>query len=332
MSKALRPETLSEFTGQPQLRHDLELLIKAARERGDNPDHILLAGPPGLGKTTLASIVARELQQPLVTTSAPALARPGDLLALLTGLTEPTVVFVDEIHALDRKTEELLYSALEDGHVDLIVGERAAARSLRIGISPFTLVGATTHMGLLSAPLRDRFGFIGRLEPYSEEELSSIVMRTASILEVDIDHEGARVIASRSRGTPRVANRWTRRVRDWVQVHAKESIDAQAATEALDSYGIDDKGLDQLGRDILTTVVAHFGGGPAGMSAIAAAVGEPEATITAVYEPALMSHGLWQRTPRGRVVTEAGYAHLGLPKASTTEQPLPAIWDIPNER
>lgn len=313
MSDPLRPGRLAEFTGQPQLVHDLDVLLRAALDRGDNPDHILLAGPPGLGKTTLAQIVANELGQPLIATSAPALERPGDLLSVLSGLNTPSVVFVDEIHALQRKTEEMLYSALEDLHVDVIVGEGPAARTIRLPLTPFTLVGATTSLGSLTGPLRDRFGFLGRVAPYSVADLTRIVERSSTLLGVSITRGGAEEIARRSRGTPRVANRWLRRVRDWAQLNNQDTITASVAKRALAKHGIDEIGLDQLGRDILTAAITMFNGGPVGLNALASAVGENEATIANAYEPLLMSHGLWQRTRAGRVVTEAGYRHVNKP-------------------
>jgi len=312
MSDSLRPERLDDFTGQAQLVHDLNILLQAARERGDNPDHILLGGPPGLGKTTLAQIVANELGQNLVPTSAPALERPGDLLSVLTGLSAPSVVFVDEIHALPRKTEEMLYSALEDRHVDVVVGEGPSARTIRLPLEPFTLVGATTTMGSLTGPLRDRFGFIGRLTPYTDGDLARIVTRSAELLEVPITSGGAREIAIRSRGTPRIANRWLRRVRDWAQIHDRGTITATVARTALERHGIDQIGLDQLGRDILTHAISRFNGGPVGLTALASSLGETESTIAAAYEPLLMRQGLWQRTRAGRIVTPDGYRHVGM--------------------
>ena len=333
MSDSLRPASLADFAGQPQLSHDISVLVGAARTRGQNPDHVLLAGPPGLGKTTLAQIVALELGQPLVSTSAPALERPGDLIALLTALRGPTVVFVDEVHSLVRRTEELLYSAMEDGHVDVIIGEGTSARSLRVKLQPFTLVGATTQMGLLTAPLRDRFGFIGRLVPYADDDLARIVARSAKLLGVDVDTDAAMEIAKRSRGTPRVANRWLRRVRDWAQVEGHDVVTGPIAVNALNRYGIDELGLDQLGRDIVISAIANFAGGPVGLAALAASIGEVESTIEQVYEPSLMARGLWQRTPRGRVVTDAGYRHVGLTRSSApagkpATDPLPSLWAI----
>lgn len=309
----IRPTTLQDFKGQPQLSHDLNILLQAAKERKQCPDHILLSGPPGLGKTTLAQIIANELNLPLASTSAPALSKPGDLLALLTALNSSSVVFIDEIHALERRAEEMLYTAMEDGHVDMVIGEGPSTRTLRLKIQPFTLVGATTQMGSLSAPLRDRFGFMGRLTPYSVEDLATIVERSAKILDVTIDQGASTMISVRSRGTPRVANRWLRRIRDWAQVNQHKHITEDIAKKALDDFGIDELGLDQLGRDILITMVAHFNGGPVGLGTIAVAVGESEKTLEQAYEPHLMQKGLIMRTPRGRVVTENGYRHINVP-------------------
>lgn len=320
----LRPTNLTEFAGQQQLVRDLGILLGAARERRECPDHILLAGPPGLGKTTLANIVAQELALPMVSTSAPAIAKPGDLLALLTGIGTPSVVFVDEIHALERRAEELLYTAMEDRHVDMIIGEGVNARTIRLELQPFTLIGATTQMGMLSAPLRGRFGFLGRLVPYTDTELAGIVTRSAGVLNVSIDTDAAEVIARRSQGTPRIANRWLRRVRDWAQMHQRETIDAKTAKESLEEFGIDELGLDPLARDILQTAIAQFNGGPVGLGSLAAAVGEAESTISDVYEPHLLREGLLTRTRQGRIVTEKGWKHLGLtPGASAVVELFP---------
>lgn len=320
----LRPTNLAEFAGQHQLVKDLNILLGAARERRECPDHILLAGPPGLGKTTLANIVAQELSLPMVSTSAPAIAKPGDLLALLTGVSTPSVVFVDEIHALERRAEELLYTAMEDRHVDMIIGEGVNARTIRLEIQPFTLIGATTQMGMLSAPLRGRFGFLGRLVPYTDTELAGIVTRSAGVLGVGIDTDAAQIIARRSQGTPRIANRWLRRVRDWAQMHQRETIDAKTAKESLEEFGIDELGLDPLARDILQTAIAQFNGGPVGIQSLAAAVGEAESTISDVYEPHLLREGLLTRTRQGRIVTEKGWKHLGLtPGASAVVELFP---------
>jgi len=340
----LRPSTLEEFGGQPALCKDLSVVLAAAKKRNQMPDHLLFSGPPGTGKTTLACIIATELGVPLVTTSAPAIERPGDIAALLSGLRGPHVVFIDEIHRLDRRAEELLYSAMEDGVLDIVVGEGAATRSVRIPVAPFTLVGATTMSGLLSGPLRDRFGFSGRFVLYDTTDLAKIVLRSASLLNIEIDEEASIVIAGRSRGTPRVANRLLRRVRDWVQVHhevtdntrevansgsrdgnqyldsqtgndiniSTKVIDSSMAISALESFGVDTLGLDALGRDIILALIAQFKGGPVGLSTLAAAVGEAPATIELVYEPHLMRSGLIARTLRGRVALQAAYQHLGL--------------------
>lgn len=324
VSTNLRPNTLAEFAGQQQLVGELNILLGAARARRECPDHILLAGPPGLGKTTLANIVAQELALPLVSTSAPAIAKPGDLLALLTGVTTPSVVFVDEIHALERRAEELLYTAMEDRHVDMIIGEGVNARTIRLEIQPFTLIGATTQMGMLSAPLRGRFGFLGRLVPYTDSELAGIVTRSANVLGITIETDAALVIARRSQGTPRIANRWLRRVRDWVQMHERDTIDVAGAEAALLEFGIDELGLDPLARDILQTAIAQFNGGPVGIQSLAAAVGEAESTISDVYEPHLLREGLITRTRQGRIVTEKGWKHLGLtPGASAVVELFP---------
>jgi Holliday junction DNA helicase RuvB len=311
-SDALRPRSLDEFGGQPDLVRDLRILLGAANNRGQLCDHVLLSGPPGLGKTTLSSLIAAELRVPLVTTTAPALAKPGDVAALLSSLREPSVVFIDEIHALPVKAEEILYPALEDGVLDLVVGEGSKSRSLRIALSPFVLVGATTASGQLSAPLRDRFGFQGRLKLYDESDLAAIVTRSARLLGVNCDDDAALVIAGRSRGTPRVANRWLRRVRDWAQVNGIDSVNSEVATTALEAFGVDVLGLDELGREILLSLISQFGGGPVGVSTLAAAVGESPNTLEEVYEPHLMRAGLLARTPRGRIATDAAWLHLGL--------------------
>lgn len=309
---ALRPQMLDDFTGQPNVVSHLRIVIGAAKGRQELPDHMLFAGPPGLGKTTLAQIVAHELGVPLVATSGPALERPGDLAALLSGIATPSVVFIDEIHRIPRTIEEILYPAMEDGVLDFVVGDGAKARTVRLPLQKFTLVGATTQSGMLSAPLRDRFGVLSRLELYGEAELSKIILRSAELLECAILDDAANVIASRSRGTPRVANTLLRRVRDWAQVSDVEKVDAAVAEQALDAFGVDTRGLDKLGLDILRAICQRFSGGPVGLSTLAAAVGEAPATVAEVYEPYLMHCNLLARTPRGRVATADAWSHLGL--------------------
>ena len=313
----LRPARLTDFGGQPSVVNDLNVLIGAARTRDQMPDHVLLAGPPGTGKTTVAQIIANELGVPLVTTSGPAIERPGDIASILTGLRGPSVVFIDEIHRLDIRAEELMYSAMEDGFVDVVIGEGSSTRTIRLPLAPVTIVGATTQSGLLSGPLRDRFGHTARFSLYADEDLARIVVRSAGVLGVAIDTDAAGIIASRSRGTPRVANRWLRRVRDWVQVHyqvgpTSTSITAADAVAALDSFGVDTLGLDTLGRDILTALIGQFRGGPVGLNTLAAAVGEAPSTLEQVYEPFMMRVGLIGRTLRGRVALDMAYEHLGV--------------------
>ena len=319
-SEKLRPTRLADFGGQPELTRDLSVVITAARQRGQLSDHILLSGPPGLGKTTLAGVIANELGVPLITASAPALERAGDIASLLSSLTRPTAVFVDELHALSRQAEEMLYSALEDGVLDFVVGEGAKSRTLRIKIAPFVMIGATTQSGMLAAPLRDRFGFHGRVKLYDTDALTSIVVRSASIFGMVVDLPAAAIIAGRSRGTPRVANRWLRRVRDWAQVNNHPVVTEQVAVAALDSFGVDTLGLDELGREILLTLISQFKGGPVGVGTLAAAIGEAASTIEEVYEPHLMRAGLLARTPRGRVATDAAWTHLGLSAPTPTDQ------------
>lgn len=327
-NETLRPVLLKDFSGQPELTRNLSVLIEAAKGRDQVPDHILFAGPPGLGKTTLCQIVSHELGLPLVSTSGPAITRPGDIVAILSTLARPSVVFIDEIHRLDPKAEELLYSAMEDGRIDIIIGEGKTASTIPMPLKAFVLVGATTQAGLLSAPLRDRFGFTGRLQLYSDEDLASIVSRSAKLLEVNLTEEAAASIASRSRGTPRLANKWLRRVRDWAQVNGSLVIDEAVAAEALESFGVDELGLDALGRDILLAIINQFQGGPVGLTTLAAAVDEAPGTVEGVYEPYLMKKGLIARTPRGRIATAGAYEHLklkvpvGLNVASKDELPM----------
>ncbi|HEX8206265.1 MAG TPA: Holliday junction branch migration DNA helicase RuvB [Solirubrobacteraceae bacterium] len=308
----LRPRALGEFVGQEPLKEQLGVSIAAARGRGEALDHVLLAGPPGLGKTSLAQILAAELEVPFVMTAGPALERKGDIAAFLTALEPGSVFFVDELHRLSRALEETFYPAMEDRKLPITVGQGAGARVVTLDLPPFTLVGATTRSGLLSTPLRDRFGIQHRLEPYDVEELTAIVHRSARILGVDLDPDGARQIASRSRGTPRVANRLLKRVRDYAEVRMGGVVTAEAADRALTMLEVDHRGLDRLDRDILSAICERFDGGPVGLSTLAVAVGEESDTIEDVYEPYLLQQGLLKRTPRGRVATPAAFRHLGL--------------------
>ncbi len=309
---SLRPKTLGEYIGQDKVKENLSIYIEAARQRGEPLDHVLLYGPPGLGKTTLAGIIANEMGVNFRVTSGPAIEKPGDLAALLTNLNDGDVLFIDEIHRLSRAVEEVLYPAMEDNVLDIIIGKGPSARSIRLDLHRFTLVGATTRAGQLSAPLRDRFGVILRLEMYTPEQLSEIVNRSAGILNMEIDPHGSMEIASRSRGTPRIANRLLKRARDFAQVMCDGAISKQAASLALDRMEIDELGLDSIDRLILTTMIKNYNGGPVGLETIAAAIGEEAVTIEDVYEPYLMQVGFLSRTPRGRTVTPAGYAHLGI--------------------
>jgi len=308
----LRPRVLAEYVGQEKVKQNLAVYIEAARKRGESLDHVLLYGPPGLGKTTLAGIIANEMGVSFKVTSGPAIEKPGDLAALLTNLNKGDVLFIDEVHRLSRSVEEVLYPAMEDNGIDIIIGKGPSARSIRIDIPPFTLVGATTRAGQLSAPLRDRFGVIFRLDLYSNEELARIVNRSAGILQIDIDREGAVEIASRSRGTPRIANRLLKRSRDFAQVRGDGTITLDSARHALEKMEIDELGLDSIDRLILNSMIKNYNGGPVGLETIAAAIGEEAITIEDVYEPYLMQVGFLSRTPRGRMVTPAGYAHLGI--------------------
>jgi Holliday junction DNA helicase RuvB len=322
----MRPARLGDFTGQPKITHDLSIMIGAAKKRGSVCDHILLYGPPGLGKTTLAGIVANELGLPLVTLSAPGIEKTGDIVSVLSGITSPTVVFIDEIHALPTASEEMLYSAMEDGALDFVVGEGRNARSIRIKLAPFVLVGATTQAGSLSAPLRDRFGFMGRLDLYAEDDLARIVSRSANLLGMQLTDDAALVIAGRSTGTPRVANRWLRRVRDWAEMHDQDTVTAEVAVTALDGYGLDPLGLDPLGREILRSIIQNFAGGPVGASTLASSVGESVRTLEEMYEPNLMRQGLIARTPRGRVATVEAYRHLGLTAPGQDDTAAPTLF------
>ncbi len=308
----LRPTLLKDYIGQEKAKNNLKIFIEAAKNRGEALDHVLLYGPPGLGKTTMASIIANEMESHLKITSGPAIEKPGELAAILNNLNENDVLFIDEIHRLNRQVEEVLYPAMEDFAIDVMIGKGQAARSIRLDLPHFTLVGATTRAGMLTAPLRDRFGVVNRLEFYTKEELAKIVMRSADVLEVTIDEAGALEIAKRSRGTPRLANRLLKRVRDIAEVSYDGHISEEVAKKALDRLEVDSFGLDQVDRNIILTMIEKFNGKPVGLDTLAAAIGEDSGTIEDVYEPYLIQNGLLSRTPRGRVATETAYKHFGL--------------------
>ncbi len=308
----LRPRKLDEFVGQEALKERLSILIEAASVRNESVDHILFSGPPGLGKTSLAAIVASEMGAAFRSTSGPALDRPGDLAAVITNLEPGDVLFIDEIHRLPRQVEEVMYPAMEDGQLDIVVGKGPAARSIKIDLPSFTLVGATTRVGRVAPPLRDRFGYVARLDYYGADDLTAIVRRSAALLDTTVTNDGCQAIARRSRGTPRIANRLLRRVRDYAEVRADGTVDGATADIALEVFEVDEAGLDKVDRSILGAMITKFGGGPVGLSTLAIAVGEDPETVEDAYEPFLILEGYLQRTPRGRIATERAYRHLGL--------------------
>lgn len=309
----LRPQLLKDYIGQEKAKETLKIYIEAAKSRGESLDHVLFYGPPGLGKTTLAGIIANEMNVNIKITSGPAIEKPGEMAAILNNLQEGDVLFVDEIHRLNRQVEEVLYPAMEDFAIDIMIGKGSSARSIRLDLPKFTLVGATTRAGMLTAPLRDRFGVVNRLEFYTDQELQTIIIRSAKVLGVEIDTKGALEIARRSRGTPRLANRLLKRVRDFAQIKFDGTITEAVVNYALDLLDVDKYGLDFVDRNILETIIHKFQGGPVGLDTLAASIGEDSGTIEDVYEPYLLKNGFMQRTPKGRVVTELAYRHLGIP-------------------
>ncbi len=322
IDRMLRPKDLSEYVGQQPVKEQMDIFIRATKNREESLDHVLIFGPPGLGKTTLAHVIANELGVNLKHTSGPALERPGDLAAILTNLEERDVLFVDEIHRLSPVVEEVLYPALEDYQLDIVIGEGPSARSIRLDLTPFTLIGATTRAGSLTSPLRDRFGISQRLEFYNFEELNTIVKRSAGILKIDIDHKGAQQIASRARGTPRIANRLLRRARDFAEVKAGGNIDEQVAVDAMELMKVDENGFDLLDRKFLLVIIERFGGGPVGIDAIAAAIGEERGTLEDVIEPFLIQRGFLLRTPRGRTASFQAYEHFGMEAPAGVKETL----------
>ena len=322
IDRMLRPKDLTEYVGQQPVKEQMDIFIRAAKNREESLDHVLIFGPPGLGKTTLAHVIANELGVNLKHTSGPALERPGDLAAILTNLEERDVLFVDEIHRLSPVVEEVLYPALEDYQLDIVIGEGPSARSIRLDLTPFTLIGATTRAGSLTSPLRDRFGISQRLEFYNFEELNTIVKRSAGILKIDIDNKGAQQIASRARGTPRIANRLLRRARDFAEVKADGSIDQQVAADAMELMKVDENGFDLLDRKFLLVIIERFGGGPVGIDAIAAAIGEERGTLEDVIEPFLIQRGFLLRTPRGRTASFQAYEHFGMEAPAGVKETL----------
>ncbi len=309
----LRPQLLKDYIGQEKAKETLKIYIEAAKSRGESLDHVLFYGPPGLGKTTLAGIIANEMNVNIKITSGPAIEKPGEMAAILNNLQEGDVLFVDEIHRLNRQVEEVLYPAMEDFAIDIMIGKGSSARSIRLDLPKFTLVGATTRAGMLTAPLRDRFGVVNRLEFYTDQELQTIIIRSAKVLGVEIDTKGALEIARRSRGTPRLANRLLKRVRDFAQIKFNGVITEEVVNYALDLLDVDKYGLDHVDRNILETIIQKFQGGPVGLDTLAASIGEDSGTIEDVYEPYLLKNGFIQRTPKGRIVTEFAYRHLGIP-------------------